>query len=102
LKSIEESENAKDKPLQPLTPMMDQLEGYLNKTDSEPILDGSEVITKLGGLKSQFYRAYYAIAKVMLVEGNENHRGIIFYNKPRSGKTRIAEYMQNIFDCHWK
>lgn len=34
--------------------------------------------------------------------GLENRKCVVLYGRAGSGKTRIAKYTSNIFDCHWK
>ena len=67
LKAIEESEHGRLKELPPLKPMEEALDEYMTTTDTKPLVDGFQVIDLIGGPHSQYYRACYTLARVMLV-----------------------------------
>ena len=60
------------------------------------------MVVMIGGPKSQYYHACYHIARVMLVPEIEKMRCVIFHGLSNSGKSRIAAYMNDIFDSHYK
>ena len=101
LKDIEKLEQNKTKQLAPLVPMVDQLKQFMSLTHTQRLADETLAITALGGQKSQYYEAAYALVKVMLVNDYEKQRGVIFHGKAGSGKTHIAKRLKEIFDTHW-
>ena len=93
LKVIEDCEKAKPKQLEPLKSMFDQLKDYLALNNIQRITNEYDVITMLGGIKSQYYNACFKIVRVMIKGEVQKRRCVIFHGKPGSGKTRLAEYM---------
>jgi len=38
----------------------------------------------------------------MLIGEDDKHRGIIFYGESGSGKSKLADFKREIFDCHYE
>ena len=67
--------------------MLDTLKQY-KLMQKIPRLTGLiDLTTKIGDMNSQFYRACYAITKVMLLGEGVKRRCVIFHGEPDSGKT---------------
>ena len=82
--------------------MLDTLKQY-KLMQKIPRLTGLiDLTTKIGDMNSQFYRACYAITKVMLLGEGVKRRCVIFHGEPDSGKTWISKFMREIFESHWK
>ena len=102
LQNIEKCEKAKIKDLPPLKSMLDTLKEYMVDTDTCPLVDGADVVLKIGGRTSKYYHACYWMTKLMLLRRNEKQRCVILHGAPNSGKTRLARYTAQIFDSYWK
>jgi len=82
--------------------MIDTLNKYMDKEGIHPLVDGADVVSKIGGPESKYYQVCYWMTKLMLLGSNEKQRCVILHGISDSGKTRLAKYSANIFDSHWK
>ena len=102
LQNIEKCEKAKVRDLPDLKSMLDTLKEYMVDTDTCPLVDGADVVLKIGGQTSKYYHVCYWMTKLMLLRRNEKQRCVILHGTSNSGKTRLARYSANIFDSYWK
>ena len=102
LKAIEDSEAAIKKDLQPLEPMMETLEKYIQNVKAREFGEAIEVHSKIGSAASQYYNACYSIAKKMLVGDGTKGKCVILHGIADSGKSYIADFMYRIFDSYSK
>jgi len=102
LQNIEKCEKAKVRDLPDLKSMLDTLKEYMVDTDTCELVDGADVVLRIGGLTSKYYHACYWMTKLMLLRSNEKQRCVILHGISNSGKTRLARYSANIFDSYWK
>ena len=82
--------------------MIDTLREYIDREEIEKITEEEDLIMKIGGKRSQYYAACHAIAEVMLNVYDEKRRCVIFHGISDSGKSFIADLMEEIFDSHKK
>ena len=66
LQNIEKCEKAKVRDLPDLKSMLDTLKEYMVDTDTCPLVDGADVVLKIGGPESKYYQVCYWMTKLML------------------------------------
>ena len=101
IKAIEMSENAKRRELPPLVPLMDTLNEFVEAKKVDKLELYTDMTDKIGGPESQYYNACYIITQVMVLVEDEKQRMVVFYGLSGSGKSWLAWYMNEIFDCHF-
>lgn len=81
--------------------MLDTLRQYIDDAGL-PRIDLDDMKQHIGGIRSQYYAACYAIVKNMLLAPIETKkRGLVFNGEADSGKTSFARFLSNIFLTHW-
>ena len=79
--------------------MIETLKAYC--ADIEFDLTPTQVIDKLGGITSKYYQICQLMTQMYLLGNpNKKRRGLFLTGVANSGKATIANFINNIFECH--